>query len=81
MVTMPWDRGDFHHRPLAMAGLTSYRFCFSYGPGSWSYVMIGAKDDADAYREARRSTERPGVLEVWDEVLECYVKVSEHLNE
>ena len=49
--------------PMASAGLTSYRYAGRYGP-----VMIGAKDDADALREASRSIEGvpdPAKLEVW----------------
>jgi hypothetical protein len=38
-------------KPMAMAGLTSYRYCGRYG-----WIMIGAKDDNDALREAQRST-------------------------
>lgn len=49
-------------RPLAARGLSSYRYRGRYG-----WVMIGAKDDAEALREAARSTD--GVvranLEVW----------------
>lgn len=40
-----------HERPLAAAGLTSYRY---RGPFGW--IMIGAMDDEDALREASRST-------------------------
>lgn len=52
-----WDR------PCAANGLVSYRYSGRYG-----YIMIGARDDADALREARRSTDvvEPGRLEVWD---------------
>lgn len=50
-----------HDRPLAAAGLTSYRACGRYG-----WIMIGAKDHADAWREARRSTPDPADLQVWD---------------
>lgn len=55
---------DFTTRPCAAAGLISYRY---RGPYGW--IMIGAKDDADALREARRSTSAPitpANLEVWD---------------
>lgn len=50
-------------RPLAAAGLTSYRI-----PGIYGWVMIGATDHADAMREARRSsdTTNPANLEVWN---------------
>lgn len=50
-------------KPLAMPGLTSYRCRSPYG-----WIMIGAKDDADAWREAQRSSDsvsRDG-LQVWD---------------
>lgn len=50
-------------KPMAAPGLTSYR-C----PNPYGYTMIGARDHADALREARRSD--PGArredLEVWD---------------
>lgn len=39
-----------HDKPLAVAGLTSYRYRGAYG-----WIMIGAKDTADALREANRS--------------------------
>jgi hypothetical protein len=39
-----------HDKPLAVAGLTSYRYAGRYG-----YIMIGARDTADAMREAARS--------------------------
>ena len=49
--------------PLASPGLISYRYLGDYG-----WVMIGAKDTADALREAARSVSG-GVdiarLEVW----------------
>lgn len=46
-----------------MAGLTSYRYRGRYG-----YIMIGANDDDDAEREARRSTVNVTTefLERWD---------------
>lgn len=50
-------------RPLAIEGLISYR-----AKGRFGWIMIGAKDDADALREARRTS--PDVtadaLQVWD---------------
>lgn len=55
---------DVTTRPCAAAGLISYRY---RGPYGW--IMIGAKDDADALREARRSTSAPitpANLEAWD---------------
>lgn len=39
-----WDK------PMAARGLTSYRY-----PGRYGWIMIGAKDDLDALREAQRS--------------------------
>lgn len=51
-------------RPLAAPGLKSYRYRGRYG-----WIMIGARDRADALREAARSTDAPidaGALEVWD---------------
>jgi hypothetical protein len=47
--------------PCAAPGLTSYRATGRYG-----YVMIGATDDRDAMREAKRSTDVVHALEVWD---------------
>ena len=46
---------------LAAAGLTSYR-----AKGRYGYIMIGAHDDADAMREALRSSSAAHDLEVWD---------------
>lgn len=61
----PRRRGDLglQDRPLASKGLTSYRLKMPHG-----YVMIGAKDNAEAMREAGRSVDRPErfALEVWD---------------
>lgn len=50
-------------RPLAAKGLLSYR-C----KGSMGWIMIGAKDDEDAMREARRSNAhvKREDLEKWD---------------
>lgn len=51
-------------RPLAAPGLKSYRYRGRYG-----WVMIGARDDADALREAARSIEGapdPENLQVWN---------------
>jgi hypothetical protein len=50
-----------HDRPLAAPGLISYR-----ARGRYGWIMIGAKDDADAWREARRSTDIPHDLQVWN---------------
>ena len=57
-----------HHsnRPLASTGLISYR----YANGAYGFVMIGARDDADALNEASRSVSSGPVtfdnLQVWD---------------
>jgi len=51
-----------HERPLAVAGLVSYRAESRYG----GWIMIGARDDADAWREAKRSTPEPKNLQRWD---------------
>lgn len=48
-------------RPLAAPGLTSYR---ARGPYGW--IMIGATNQADAMREARRSTDAPTDLQIYD---------------
>ena len=53
-----------YNKPLAAVGLRSYRYGGRYG-----WIMIGARDDADALREASRSTEGPlnlERLEKWD---------------
>jgi hypothetical protein len=52
-----------HDKPLAAAGLTSYRCQGRYG-----WIMIGAKDHADAMREARRSCDcvTESGLQIWD---------------
>ena len=52
------------NKPLAAHGWTSYRYHGRYG-----WIMIGARDDADALNEARRSTNEPVTLdklEVWN---------------
>lgn len=51
----------FWERPCAAQGLISYRARSRFG-----WIMIGARDDADAWREARRSTDCPTDLQVWD---------------
>ena len=48
-------------KPCAAAGLTSYR-----AKGRYGWIVIGAKDHADALREAKRSTDNPTDLQVWD---------------
>lgn len=54
---------DSTNRPLAAKGLTSYR-C----KGLWGWIMIGAKDHHDAWREAQRSGEfcKRSTLQIWD---------------
>ena len=56
---------SLHDKPLAAHGLTSYRYQGRYG-----FIMIGAKDDGDALREAQRSltwdTATPDNLERWN---------------
>jgi hypothetical protein len=52
-----------HDRPLAAAGLISYRY-----RGRFGWVMIGATDKSDALRAAERSTRTPASedkLQVW----------------
>lgn len=46
---------DHWNRPCAAQGLTSYR----YDNGRYGWIMIGAVDDADALREAGRSSSAP----------------------
>jgi hypothetical protein len=57
-------------QPLAAPGLQSFRYAGRYG-----WVMIGAKDEADALREAARSIDGPAdrdKLQVWDDRTESY---------
>lgn len=42
---------DIQDKPLAIEGLKSYRY---QGPFGW--IMIGAVDETDALKEAKRST-------------------------
>lgn len=61
-----------NERPMAAPGLTSYRYRGRYGP-----VMIGARDKADALREAARSITGavdPANLEIWCASARRYVK-------
>lgn len=61
-----------HDLPLASPGLTSYRYRGRYG-----WIMIGAQDDADALKQASRSTGMPSTfdnLEVWSAQAFDYVK-------
>jgi hypothetical protein len=56
---------DFENWPCAAYGLISYRYRGAYG-----FIMIGAKSDTDALREAARSIRHSEAvrekLEVWD---------------
>lgn len=73
-----YGRADFvalsgDDRPMAAPGLTSYRYNGRYG-----FVMIGARDKADALREAARSVTGdvdPAKLEIWSADALAYVKV------
>jgi hypothetical protein len=62
-------------KPLAdtSLGLTSYRYSGRYG-----WIMIGARDNADALREAARSTINITIdnLQVWDNEARRYVSVA-----
>jgi len=57
-----------HDRPLAVAGLTSYRY-----PGRYGWIMIGAANPKDALDEAWRSLCHQaedldmGKLEAWSD--------------
>lgn len=62
-----------HERPCAAPGLVSYR----YWNGAYGWVMIGARDDADALREAARSITGSAHmfnLWVWSEDKDEYVR-------
>lgn len=61
---------NLYDRPLAAQGLISYR-----AKGRYGHVMIGAKNDNDAWSEASRSTDRPTKLEVWNG--EAYIPVEQ----
>lgn len=56
-----WPDNDTCDRPMAAPGLQSYR-----ARGVFGWIMLGAKDDAEAMREARRSTPKPHTLQVWN---------------
>jgi hypothetical protein len=50
-------------KPMAMQGLISYRYRGRYG-----WIMIGARDDIDALKQAQRSTSDKVIidnLQVW----------------
>lgn len=51
----------FSEIPCATGELTSYR-----ARGNYGYIMIGAKSDAEAMREAFRSSPAARDLEVWN---------------
>lgn len=55
---------EFYNRPMAIAGLTSYRYASRYG-----WIMIGARDNAEALCEASRSAGEPlelSRLQIWN---------------
>ncbi len=63
---------DMTDRPLASAGLRSYRY-----RGAFGFVMIGALDHADALQEAARSIDGEpdrARLDVWDPAALVYVR-------
>jgi len=64
-MTSPTIPSKVTDRPLAAEGLQSYRY-----KGIFGWIMIGAKDDEDALKEARRSMSTSSVqlenLEKWD---------------
>lgn len=52
-------------KPMAVPGLISYRYRGRYG-----WIMIGAKDDSQALKEAQRSTSDKVIidnLQIWKE--------------
>jgi hypothetical protein len=61
---------EIYNKPLAIKGLTSYRCKGCFGE---SFIMIGAKDAVDAWNEAKRSTDKPRDMEIWNG--EKYVKL------
>ncbi len=56
-------RDDLTNRPLAIAGLISFRCRSQYG-----WIMIGATGRRDAMREARRSDSKAKreTLQIWN---------------
>ena len=55
---------DTHDKPCAARGLNSYRYRGRYG-----WIMLGARDDAHALREAARSSSAaidPANLQRWN---------------
>jgi len=68
------DATDFHNKPCAAPGLTSFRYAGLYG-----FVMIGAKNASEALGEAARSiTGEPDLsrLQVWDATAGEYVSIA-----
>lgn len=61
---------SIYDKPLAAAGYTSYR-----ARGRYGWIMIGANSTDEAWSEARRSTDKPHDLQVWDG--QQYVPVEE----
>lgn len=73
---MPFEARATHDKPLAVSGLTSYRYQGRYG-----WIMIGAKDNDEALREAARSFDYDAEatlerLQVWDDSVCEYVSIS-----
>lgn len=64
---------DHWNRPLASAGLLSFRCRCRYG-----WVMIGAKDPHDALAQARLSDQNAARenLQMWDESATSYVPLA-----
>jgi hypothetical protein len=62
--------GALYDKPCADKGLTSYR-----AMGRFGCIMIGAKNNQDAMKEAKRSTPHPTDLQVWNDKLKMYVEV------
>lgn len=62
-----------HNRPLAAAGLVSYRY-----NGPFGFIMIGAANIGDALNEANRSLCKPNAnaenLEIWNVFEKRYEK-------
>lgn len=76
MVVIMNQPTTIHDKPLAVNGLVSYRY-----QGRFGWIMIGAKDHADALRQAQRSTRDQVVIErlqVWNE--SQYVNASQEAN-
>lgn len=58
-----FEQRPYWEKPCADCGLVSYRY-----NGPFGFVMIGAKDDEEAYRQASRSLEQlpdRHLLQVW----------------